>query len=152
MRLHLRTVAVVCVLGVLAAFAFAACGDDDDHGDESAGAIAAITYMDAAGLHTIDQSINTDKTIPPTARSTALKLQTVALLTEWPSDVSGDANTLAGVLGDLAAALDGDNPDLARAGAAATKAHDAEHEFSDKVWTHLRSEAGVAGGDTHDDD
>lgn len=151
MRHHLRAVVVGCVLGLLAAFAFAACGDDDDHGDDATGALPAITYMDGAGLHGIDESINTDRTIPPTARSTALKLQTVALLTEWPSDVAGDAKTLAGVFGELAAALDGDSPDLAKAGAAATKAHDAEHEFSEKVWTHLRSEAGVAGDGTHDD-
>jgi len=119
-------------------------------GESSSGdaeVINGIDILDKAGLHGIDESINTDKTIPPTARTTAQKLQAVTELTEWPDDLQDDADALAVVFKDLAAALDGDAPDITKAGEAAKKAHDAEHDFSHDVWAHLYSEAGVDTGE-----
>jgi len=150
-----RNIAVVAAglcLVALSAVALDACGGDDDGGSSESGIIIAITTLDKAGLHGIDTSISTDQTIPATARTTALQLQSITLLTDWPKEMRGAAKALAAVFGEMAAVLDGDKPDLAKAGAAARKAHDAEHDFSHEVWDHLYDKAGVkpgAEGDAH---
>jgi hypothetical protein len=144
-----RNIAVVAAglcLVALAAVAFSACGGDDDGGPRESGIIIAITTLDKAGLHGIDTSISTDKIIPATARTTALQLQAVTLLTEWPKEMRGAAKALAAVFGEMAAALDGDKPDLAKAGAAVKKAHDAEHDFSHLAWDYLYAKAGINPG------
>jgi hypothetical protein len=143
--------AAVAALGAVALSAalFAACGEGDTNADREdlSGVISAITIMDSAGLHDIDDSIRSKQTVPPAARTTALKMQAVTKLTSWPEEFKADAETLAAAFGELAAALDGDKPDLAKAGAAAKRAHDVQHDFSGEVWAHLQSEAGVAGAE-----
>jgi hypothetical protein len=152
MRPSWRWLAALGALATIALLASVACGDDDsDSGTGSV--ISAIAILDNAGLHGIDESINTNKQVPATAQSTAAKLQTVTLLTEWPSNLAAEAKALAGIFGELAAALDANPPDLAKAGDAAHRAHEGEHEFSDHVWTYLKAKAGVTGGgEDHDED
>jgi len=123
----------------------AACGGDDAHGGDTAAVLAAVTFLDTAGYHGIDDAINKDRTVPAAARSAALKGQAVLKATAWPAELQPKADALAGILGELAAALEGDSPDLAKAGAAAKKAHDAQHEFSDAAWGWLYEKAGVKG-------
>jgi hypothetical protein len=134
-------------MAVLASLAFVACGDDDDDGDSgtsgNAEVLNAISIIDGAGMHGIDESINTDKTIPTTARTTAQKMQAVANFTAWPADLESQGKALAGIFGELAAALEGESPDLTKAGEAAKKAHDAQHDFSHDVWEHLYKAGGV---------
>jgi len=127
-----------------------ACSDGDGSSGD-AEVINGINILDNAGLHGIDESINTDKTIPPTARTTAQKLQAVTELTEWPDDLQDDGDALVVVFKDLAAALEGDKPDMTKAGEAAKKAHEAEHDFSHEVWEHLYGKAGIeTGSESHD--
>lgn len=143
-----------CLAAGLFAFALAACGDDggDDHSADSAAVLSAIAYLDKAGLHDLDVSINEKNEIPASARNHALKLQAVTLITEWPDDLESEAKALATIFGDLAKALDGDKPDAKVAGPLAKKAHDGQHDFSEKVWTHLKEEAGLAAtAGTHKD-
>ena len=139
--------ASLVALAALGSLAFAACGDDDDsadsHASGNAEVLSAISIIDSAGIHEIDESINTDKTIPPTAKVTADKVHTILNLTAWPNELKPQANALAELFGDLSAALDGDNPDLAKAGEATKKAHDGYHEFSHEVWQHLYAAAGI---------
>lgn len=148
-------VVLLAVLGILAvaSLALAACqgGDESGAGSETAAVLAAVTFLDGAGYHAINEAINTEKTVPATARAVALKGQVVAKSTDWPAELEPKANALAAILGDLAAALDGDAPDLAKAGAAAAKAHDAQHEFSDAAWAWLFEQAGIEppGGHGH---
>ena len=147
----LRTSAARLLLPGLAALLIlplaAACGDDSDdaHGGDTAAVLAAVTFLDSAGYHGIDDAINKDRTVPATARATALKGQAVVRATSWPAELKPKADALAGILGELAAALEGDSPDLAKAGAAANKAHDAQHEFSEAAWGWLYEKAGVKG-------
>ena len=141
--------ALVLLSGAVLLVASACSDSDSSSGD--AEIINAINILDTAGLHDIDESISTDKTIPPTARTTAQKLQAVTELTEWPDDLQDDADSLVVVFKDMAAALDGDAPDMTKAGEAAKKAHDAQHDFSHDVWAHLYSEAGIeTGEESHD--
>ncbi|WP_322819726.1 hypothetical protein [Tepidiforma sp.] len=140
-------VAVLAAAAALLLPLAAACGDDSqtDSTADSAAVLSAVTFLDTAGYHAIDDAINKEKTIPATARTAALKGQAVVKATAWPAELQTKADALAAILGDLAAALDGDSPDLAKAGAAAAKAHDAQHEFSDAAWSWLYEKAGVEG-------
>lgn len=140
-RSLLKRIAILGPVAALALATFAACGSDDAGNDDAA--LNAINILDSAGLHGIDDSINAKKEIPASARTTALKLQALTKLASWPSDLEDEAQDLETIFAEMAAALDRDNPDLAKAGAAAAKAHDAEHEFSEKVWTHLYEEADI---------
>jgi hypothetical protein len=139
--------ALVCAL--LAVSLALACGGRDR---AESGLVVAITVMDGAALHAIDESINERGEVPANARATALKLQTVTSLTDWPSGLEMDARALERVFAELAAALEGDHPDLAKAGAAAERAHEAQHDFSEKVWDYLREKAGVQGAEAAHDD
>ncbi len=136
-----RALLAALLIGVIA-LALAACGDDDKS-SSNADVVSAINIIDKAGLHDIDDSIATKQTIPATARTTALHLQTVTLLTEWPKDLKDPAKKLAETFGDLATALDGTKPDLTKAGTAAHNAHEVSHDFSHAVWDALQKEAGV---------
>lgn len=144
--------AFLALLALAGALLFVACGDDDDD-DNGTGHAAvdndavlnAVLFLSGAGLHDIDDAINDDKTIPANARTVAQRAQTVTLLTTWPEDLQASATALAAIFGEMAAALDGENPDLVVAGAAAKKAHDAEHDFSADVWAHLHAAAGIEG-------
>ena len=137
--------ALAFVAGAALVFA-SACGDDDA-GSGDAEVINAINILDNAGLHGIDESVNDDQTIPASARTTAQKLQAVTELTAWPEELQDEADALAVIFSDLAAALDGESPDIVAAGEAAKKAHDGQHDFSQEVWAHLYEEAGLDAGE-----
>lgn len=144
---HLRRPAALMALAMLAfvsaVFAAACGGNDGDAGSDQA-TVAAISIMDASGLHEVHETIVLDKTIPATARTTALRLETLARLTDWPTDdLDKQALALAGLLRDMSHALDSDTPDMARVEETAGKAHTAWHEFSQSVWGYLYEAAGV---------
>jgi hypothetical protein len=144
---HLRRPAALMALAMLAfvsaVFAAACGGNDGDAGSDQA-TVAAISIMDASGLHEVHETIVLDKTIPATARTTALRLETLARLTDWPTDdLDKQALALAGLLRDMSHALDSDTPDMARVEETAGKAHTAWHEFSQSVWGYLYEAGGV---------
>lgn len=130
------------LLLVAGAFAGVACSDSSS-GSQTTDVLAGIAFLDGAGLHDIDDGINEDGQIPAGAHTTALKSQAVVTNTEWPDDLEDSADALEQVFADMAAALEGDAPDVEAAGAAAAAAHDAEHEFSADVWAWLYEEAGM---------
>jgi hypothetical protein len=138
------TAGLALVGGILAA---GCSGDGESEATANAGVVNAINILDNGGLHAIDESINKDKTIPATAKTTAQKLQAVTELTEWPDELQDEADALAKVFADMVTALNGDSPDMTKAGEAAKKAHDAQHDFSHEVWAHLYEEAGISTGD-----
>ena len=146
-------VALGCAALALVALVVGGCGDRFEKGGSREGEIAsALDFLDKAGLHDIDDSINEKKEVPATARTTALHLQSVTKLTDWPGDNDLDerGEALARTLGELAAALEADQPDLARAGELAAKAHDDAHDFSHDVWEWLMDEAGIDSGAEED--
>ena len=67
----------------------------------------------------------------------------MTLLTDWPKDLKEPAKKVATAFGELAAPLDSDKPDLAKASTADHEAHEVAHDFSPAVWAHLQAEAGV---------
>ncbi len=128
---------------------FGACNSEESGSQESE-VLSAITILDGAGLHGNDESINEENEIPADARTVALKMQAVVELTAWPSDVEDAADELARTFSDFAAALDGDNPDMGRAGELAAQAHDQEHDLSHDVWAWLQEEAGIEVAESGD--
>lgn len=149
----MRTHVLFLALGALGFAVFgAACGDDDGSpaGGSNADLIAAINVIDGAGLHGFAESINDEDEIPAGARTAALKLQATMELVDWPDDLAGEAEALGETFGAMAAALDGEEPDMEAAGAAAAAAHDDAHDFSASLWEHLYEEAGVDPGEGGD--
>lgn len=152
--LKLLRPAAVVLLGLAAALALAACGDDSDNGDGASGntqVLTAINILDNAGLHEMDDEINKEGEIPANGKTVARHLETVVRLTDWPSELEGTANQLAGLLADLAAEFDKDDIDIERAGDLAAQVHDVWHDLSHDTWAYLAKEAGVEGetGDGH---
>src|SRR5690348_1775664 len=93
--------AAAAIVGLLAA----GCGDDDGNkavptptADTNVGVISAIDILERAGLHDIDTQLAAG-TVPATAQSVATKLQTVTLLTPWPTELQAKATALAGIFG-----------------------------------------------------
>lgn len=140
-------VSAIFALALFSGALLTACGDDegDSPAEDDAGVLSALSTLDKAGLHDIDTSINDKGEVPATARSTAQKLQTLVALTTWPDEFQGEATALTAIFADMAKTLDGEKPDTKAAGPAAAKAHDAAHDFADKVWGHLQAKAKVAG-------
>ena len=133
--------AALCV-----ALAAVAC-DAETPATGDAAVIGAVAFLDAAGFHAIDEGINTDKTVPATAQAVAQKAATVVELTAWPTkELRASAVVLKTTLVELAGLLDETTPDLAKAGAAAARAHDQHHDFSHDVWAYLNGKSGVLTG------
>lgn len=141
--IQLRLALAAVVLAVAAfALGFVACGGGDGGSNESE-ILSGIAFVDAAGLHEIDESIVVNKDIPDTAHARTLEVQTAVKLTDWPSDLDDDADKLADALGKFAMAIDTDNPNMAEVAKLVEDAHSQYHNFSHEVWTWLQSEAGI---------
>lgn len=135
--------AALAACALLLALLAAACDETTSRGKYDS-MIQGITILDGAGLHAIDQSINTDKKVPPTAQTTYQHLEAITRLTAWPSgDLTQESNKMADIFRDAANALNTDRPDMAQAGKLANEAHEAEHDFSHKIWDYLQGKAGV---------
>jgi hypothetical protein len=129
------------LVAVLMALVIAGCGSDSSN--SNAEVASAISILDGAGMHEIDESVNSKKEIPPTAQNTALHMQTVLLVTGWPGDLKEPAKKMAALLGTMASTLDTPQPDMAKVGPAVKAAHDAWHDFSVLVWDYLAGKAGL---------
>jgi len=135
--------AALAILAVASlGLAFVACSSEDTS-DAEVDLVSAIVTLDNAGLHAIDEAINESQEVPADARTTALRMEAVTRLAEWPEEFEDAAGQLANTFSELAAALDSDNPELAAAGELAKRAHDEQHDLSGEVWAWLQEEAGI---------
>jgi len=146
-------VPAVAALILLSAGLFVACDDDDGGASASGSAIevlSALEFLDNAGFHDIDDSINGGE-IPATAANTVRRAQAVVELASWPDELEEQAAALGTILADFATELEKESPDVAATGELATRTHDGAHEFSSAAWAYLQDEAGIeGGGDAHD--
>jgi hypothetical protein len=122
----------------------AACsGESSAEGDQQALNVAlAIRTLDEAGFHGVEDSVAGGE-IPADARTVALKMEAIVGATNWPDDLSDQADELAGALNAAAAAYEGE--DAAAALPAAERVHDIEHDFSAEAWAWIGDQVGVDG-------
>lgn len=132
----------LAILTVAAMWLAVACSGDASKSTE-VNVVSAITTLDNAGLHAIDESINETQKVPADARTKALRMEAVTRLAEWPEEFEDPADELANTFRELATVLDSDSPDLARAGELAKRAHDEQHDLSGDIWAWLQEEAGM---------
>jgi hypothetical protein len=150
------------VIGALGIFA-AACDDEavtesnaqqsditaiNDRIDENEMLYTVVTTS-TLGLHDMDEQLNAG-TIDPSFIGNTRTLVRIYTLTDWTDDLAAEADAIRETGIELMAALE--DEDIEAAAAAATELHDAEHEFSDKVWAELlgdlpEEEGGVAAHD-----
>lgn len=137
----------------VAALALSACGGSSNDKAQDTAALTGVSFIDSAGFHEIDDEITQKQTVPPTAHTVALHIQAVALGTDWPKELKDPAKAVADRMGEFAAIIDTDNPDMKKAADASNKAHAAYHDFSHKVWDYLQEQAGmkVAADTSHGD-
>lgn len=147
------TLMAFATLSAIAMIVLAACGDDadaNDHSPDDASIVTAISLLDNAGFHEIDEAIQQEKKIPATARTTTIRMQALVKLTAWPTaDLEAQADALATLFGDFAEVLDAESPDLARVSELSTKVHVSQHDFSGAVWEYLYEAADIGTGDGH---
>ena len=148
-----RRAAAASILGlaIISASAFAGCSDDSGGGSDATAVTAAVAFISNAGLHDIDEELNTTGEVPATAESTARHIRTVILNTKWPGDLEDGADRVAKALEAFQASVATDNPDIPKAQGLANAAHDAWHDFEHDAWAWLESEAGIEseGGGSH---
>ena len=132
----------LAILTVAAMWLAVACSGDGSKSTE-VNVVSAITTLDNAGLHAIDESINETHEVPADARTKALRMEAVTRLADWPEEFEDPADELAITFRELAAVLDSDSPDPARAGELAKRAHDEQHDLSGDIWAWLQEEAGM---------
>jgi hypothetical protein len=123
----------------------AACSGESDaqEGDQQVlNAALAIRTLDEAGFHDVEDSI-ADGEIPADARTVALKMEAIVAATDWPGDLSDQADELAGALNAAAAAYEGEDAQAALP--AAERVHDLEHDFSAEAWAWIGEQTDVDG-------
>jgi hypothetical protein len=111
-----------------------------EHSADAFNIAVAQYFMDTAGFHGIDETLNETKTIDPAYLSTVNRVKKVLDQTTWPEELSEPAATLSDVLAQFAEALEADNAD--EAASLATQAHESQHGLSHAI------DAWLGGGDS----
>lgn len=155
----------VIAAALLSAMALAAACSDDANTDSSAqqsdidalnarierlDMMHAVIGLSKLGLHDMDESLAAGTIESSFSSNTRTAIRLLAL-TEWPSDLAADADTVEGHAVDLLKALADEDVDAASD--AATALHDGEHDFSDEVWAILAADlpADAGGVEAHDE-
>jgi hypothetical protein len=118
------------------------------------GVIAAVTVLDTAGLHGMDESLAAGD-LKAGFLGAARRARLVAVATAWPAELAPVAKELTEHLTDLQAALE--KEDVKAAATAAHEAHDGGHDLSAAVNGWLAKMGGTtaslggAAGDHGDD-
>lgn len=102
--------------------------------------VAAITFLDAAGVHAMDIAI-TGGEIPAGSLGKVKQAAAISAAVKWPTELREDSRALATNLKALSAAIAAGNASAAADPAKAV--HDGEHDLSKKIYAWL----GEMGGD-----
>jgi outer membrane murein-binding lipoprotein Lpp len=112
--------------------------------------LTAGTYLlDNAGLHAIDEGLQEADEIDASYLGVIQRIRGVVAATPWPEELQAQATALVETMDSLAAALEADDLEAARAGA--TETHEVQHEFSHAVGEWL-AEHGVVPEGEHSDE
>lgn len=134
-----------CVLPILIfalAATLAACSSSDTPGEGTAGRLTALSIIDAAAFHAMDEGLNKPGgTIDPQWLGRVTHSRIAVASVAWPKELQEDAKTFTDAAATLATALEADNSSTAAP--AAKTAHEAQHELSTKGWEGLAKATGT---------
>jgi uncharacterized protein YoxC len=111
--------------------AASAAGMDEHAAEPAASAFnvaVAQYFLDTAGFHGMDETLNETKTIDASYVSAVNRVKKVLTQTVWPEELQEGATGLIDLLGQFAEALEADNAD--EAAPLATQVHEAQHDLS----------------------
>jgi len=114
----------------------------------TAGVLAALSIIDAAGYHAMDTTMNSGtRKIDPQWLGKVRNGQTAVASVTWPAELSKQAKAFTDAADKLAATIESDN---AAAAAPAAKAnHDAWHDLTKAGWALLAKNAGIKAAAGH---
>ncbi len=137
-----RQFSMLPILFLALAVTLAACSSSDAAGESTAGRLTALSIIDAAGFHTMDEGLNKPGgAIDPQWLGRVKHGQIAVASVVWPKDLQEHAKTFTEAAETLATALEADNSSTAAP--AAKAAHEAQHELSTKGWEGLAKAAGT---------
>lgn len=111
--------------------------------------VSAVSALDGASLHAVDESVNDNGEIPGGAAGPINRAILAMQVAAWPDELKGDADALLATLQELVAALETEDP--AQVGPVASDAHEAQHLFADTATEHVLASLGIESeGDGHD--
>lgn len=123
----------------------AACADEAGSADPSADhaeMLAALTVIDGAEFHAMDETLNgPEAAIDPAWLGRTRNGRIAVASATWPEDLRPLEQAFMDAAASLAEALEADDAVGAAEPAAAT--HDAQHELSVAGWNHLAEQAGL---------
>ncbi|MEZ4503701.1 MAG: hypothetical protein R3C39_13830 [Dehalococcoidia bacterium] len=108
-----------------------------DHAETgSDGILVALSLADAVGFHEIDETLNGDSpAIEASWLGATNNARTAVAALTWPADLADHAAEFVAAAGDLATALEADDPEAAAS--LATAAHEAQHHLTDMAYDYL---------------
>jgi hypothetical protein len=115
---------------------------------DTAGQLAALSIVDSAGFHAMDQALNGgDGKIDPQWLGKVRHGQTAVAAIKWPSELAKQAKAFTDAAEKFATTIEADS--AATAAPAAKANHEAWHELTTDAWELLSKNAGikVAGHD-----
>ena len=127
----------------------------DEHTDEAAVQdqvfkVVLSTYLlDNAGLHEIDEGLQTAEEIDPSYLGAIRRIRGVVAAAPWPDELQEQATGLVETMDALAAALEADDLEAART--AAEEVHSIQHDFSHAVGEWLVEHGVVSEGEHQDE-
>jgi hypothetical protein len=104
--------------------------------------IAAVSLLDSAGLHEIDEALTNGTDVPIAALGQVQNAYIVAAATQWPAPLKDQAAQLTSELARLATTLAAG--DMNGAMTPAHDAHEMEHMLSHMAYDWLGAQAGIA--------
>ena len=134
------TLCMTVIIGV-GALVGAGCSDEDST-ESKTGQLVALTIIDGAEFHAMDEGLNTPGgQIDPAWLGRVRHSQTAVASVSWPADHQAAAKTFLEAAQKLATAIEAD--DAVAAAPAAKAAHEAQHDLSTDSWESLATAAGI---------
>jgi hypothetical protein len=103
--------------------------------------VSTLDVLGTAGLHDLDEATNERNEIPGGASGPIERAVLAMAATNWPDELSAQADELQTTLEELVAAVG--EEDAAAAAPAAAAAHDAQHDFEHEVRNMIASAVGL---------
>lgn len=117
---------------------------------QRASMVATLNLLDGVGFHELNITIDADGVAPSGTVGTIRSALRAVAATAWPDELQEGAASFQEKLSVFLTSLSNESADVVDT---SLVAHDAYHDFTDKAWSHLAEDLGLAeGGTGHDVD